>query len=193
MAHFVHRDDLARAKAAWLWAVSSGAPYQNEFRIKLADGEYRWMLANAVALRKPDGTIREWVGSIADIHDRKQAEEKLQESEERLRLALHAGRMFAWEQDLRTDYITRSQNAVSLLGIGSGLLADFLEKVHPEDRALRQHFAQVVKTQGSYTSEFRYILPTSSSFAATASAPPWTTSEPAMHPSCTSSTSRSIT
>jgi diguanylate cyclase (GGDEF)-like protein/PAS domain S-box-containing protein len=156
---FVHPDDLARVKAAWLWALSSGAPYQNEFRIKLADGEYRWMLANAVALRSPDGTIREWVGSIADIHDRKQVEEKLRESEERLRLALHAGRMFAWEQDLRTDYITRSQSAASLLGIGSGLLADFLAQVHPEDRALRQHFAQAVKTQGSYTSEFRYILP----------------------------------
>ena len=156
---FVHRDDLARVKAAWLWALSSGAPYQNKFRIKLADGEYRWMLANAVALRKPDGTIREWVGSITDIHERKQVEEKLRESEERLRLALHAGRMFAWEQDLRTDYITRSQNAVSLLGIGSGPLAEFLDKVHPEDRAQRQHFAQVVKTQGSYTSEFRYILP----------------------------------
>ncbi|MBF9195781.1 bifunctional diguanylate cyclase/phosphodiesterase [Microvirga terrestris] len=156
---FVHRDDLARVKAAWLWAVSSGTPYQNEFRIKLADGEYRWMLANAVALRNPDGTIREWVGSVADIHDRKQVEEKLRESEERLRLALHAGRMFAWEQDLRTDYITRSQNAVSLLGVGSGPLTEFLDKVHPEDRALRQHFAQVVKTQGSYTSEFRYILP----------------------------------
>ncbi|WP_052003433.1 EAL domain-containing protein [Microvirga sp. BSC39] len=156
---FVHRDDLARVKAAWLWAVSSGIPYQNEFRIKLASGGYRWMLANAVALRSPDGTIREWVGSVADIHDRKQVEEKLRESEERLRLALHAGRMFAWEQDLRTDYITRSQNAVSLLGIGSGPLADFLDKVHPEDRALRVHFAQAVKSQGSYTSEFRYILP----------------------------------
>ncbi|MBB3019268.1 diguanylate cyclase (GGDEF)-like protein/PAS domain S-box-containing protein [Microvirga lupini] len=156
---FVHRDDLARVKAAWLWAVSSGTPYQNEFRIKLASGEYRWMLANAVALKNPDGTIREWVGSVADIHDRKQVEEKLRDSEERLRLALHAGRMFAWEQDLRTDYITRSQNAVSLLGVGSGPLAEFLDKVHPEDRALRHHFAQVVKTQGSYTSEFRYILP----------------------------------
>ncbi|MBM6583504.1 EAL domain-containing protein [Microvirga sp. BT689] len=156
---FVHRDDLARVKAAWLWAVSSGAPYQNEFRIKLADGEYRWMLANAVALRNPDGTIREWVGSIADIHDRKLVEEKLRDSEERLRLALHAGRMFAWEQDLRTDYITRSQNAMSLLGVGSGSLADFLDKVHPEDRALRQHYARQVKAQGSYTSEFRYILP----------------------------------
>ncbi|MGF9763437.1 EAL domain-containing protein [Microvirga sp. 0TCS3.31] len=156
---FVHRDDLARTKAAWLWAVSAGTPYQSEFRIKLASGEYRWMVANAVALRNADGTIREWVGSVADIHDRKQVEEKLRESEERLRLALHAGRMFAWEQDLRTDYMTRSQNAVSLLGIGSGPLADFLDKVHPEDRALRQHFAQAVKSQGSYTSEFRYILP----------------------------------
>jgi diguanylate cyclase (GGDEF)-like protein/PAS domain S-box-containing protein len=155
----VHPDDLARVKAAWQWALSSGSDYQSEFRIMLADGQYRWMLANAVALKNADGTIREWVGSVSDIHDRRQAEEKLRASEERLRLALHAGRMFAWEQDLTTDHITRSQNAVTLLGIGSGPLSDFLGRVHPEDRVLRQRFAQQVKAQGSYTSEFRYILP----------------------------------
>ncbi len=155
----VHPDDLSRVKAAWQWALSSGSAYESEFRIMLADGQYRWMLANAVALKDPDGTIRGWVGSVSDIHDRKQAEEKLRASEERLRLALHAGRMFAWEQDLTTDYMTRSQNAAALLGIGSGPLSDFLERVHPDDRALRQRFAQQVKAQGSYTSEFRYVLP----------------------------------
>src|SRR3712207_6363794 len=112
------------------------------------------MLANAVPLRNADGTIREWVGSVSDIHDRKQAEDKLRSSEERLRLALHAGRMFAWEQDLATDYMTRSQNAVALLGIGSGPLSDFLDRVHPDDRTLRQHFAHQVQAHGSYTSEF---------------------------------------
>ncbi|NBJ12582.1 bifunctional diguanylate cyclase/phosphodiesterase [Microvirga arsenatis] len=155
----VHPEDRARVRAAWQWALSSGSAYQNEFRIRLADGEHRWMLANAVAVRNPDGSIREWVGSLADIHDRKQAEEKLRASEERLRLALHAGRMFAWEQDLTTNYVTRSQNTVALLGIGSGTLDEFLERVHPEDRGLRQHFAQQAKAQGSYASEFRYILP----------------------------------
>jgi len=155
----VHPEDRARVRAAWQWALSSGTAYQNEFRVRLADGEYRWMLANAVAVRNPDGSIREWVGSLADIHDRKQAEEKLRASEERLRLALHAGRMFAWEQDLTTNYVTRSQNTVALLGIGSGTLDEFLERVHPEDRGLRQHFAQQAKAQGSYASEFRYILP----------------------------------
>jgi diguanylate cyclase (GGDEF)-like protein/PAS domain S-box-containing protein len=155
----VHPDDLARVLAAWQWALSSGVAYENDFRIRLANGEYRWMLANAVSLKNPDGTIREWVGSISDIHDRKQAEEKLRSSEERLRLALHAGRMFAWEQDLTTDFVTRSQNSVALLGIGSSPLSDFLERVHPDDRAMRQTFAQQIKMQGSYTSEFRYILP----------------------------------
>ncbi len=155
----VHPEDLSRVIGAWQWALSSGAAYENEFRIRLANGEYRWMLANAVALKNPDGTVREWVGSISDIDDRKQAEEKLRSSEERLRLALHAGRMFAWEQDLTTNFVTRSQNSVALLGIGSGPLTDLLERVHPDDRAMRQTFAQQIKMHGSYTSEFRYILP----------------------------------
>jgi len=70
----VHPDDQARTIQAWQSAVSSGAPYENECRVRQKGGDYRWMLTRAVPLRNPDGTVREWVGGLSDIHDRKVAE-----------------------------------------------------------------------------------------------------------------------
>jgi PAS domain S-box-containing protein len=132
-ADTLHPDDKDRTVRAWQTAVLRGMPYENECRVRQKDGTYRWMLTRAVPLRNPDGSIREWVGGLSDIHGRKQAEESLRTSEERLRLALQAGRMAALELDLRTNIISRHHNTIDLLGIESSSLSDFMEQVHPDD------------------------------------------------------------
>jgi hypothetical protein len=50
----------------------------------------------------------------------------------RLRLALQASRMTAWEQDLTTNQVTRCANSIGLPGIGSGSLSEMLKRIHPE-------------------------------------------------------------
>jgi diguanylate cyclase (GGDEF)-like protein/PAS domain S-box-containing protein len=69
-----------------------------------------------------------------DVTEEQWAEDALKLSEERLRLALQAGRIVAWETDLQTGMTTRSENSVAVLGIGSGPASDFWDRVHPEDR-----------------------------------------------------------
>jgi PAS domain-containing protein len=59
-----------------------------------------------------------------EVRPRDSAETALAESEERLRLALRAGRMVAWERDARTGVVSRSENAQEVLGIGSGHISD---------------------------------------------------------------------
>jgi diguanylate cyclase (GGDEF)-like protein len=104
----------------------------------------------------PDGGA---VRTYTDITARRQAEGALRASEKRLWLAFQAGRMFAWEQDLTTNYVTRSQHTVEWLGIGSGPLSEFIERFHPEDRHLRREFLDQILATGSGTMEFRYVLP----------------------------------
>jgi PAS domain S-box-containing protein len=72
----VHPDDRAQAGALWLRSLATGEPYGTEFRIRGADGVYRWFLVRAEPVRGADGAITRWVGTNTDIDDsRRQAAE----------------------------------------------------------------------------------------------------------------------
>ena len=67
---FVHPDDAAATAEAWDEARRTRTPLDAEYRIRLADGTYRWFLGRALPTH--DG----WVGTSTDIEDRKLAEER---------------------------------------------------------------------------------------------------------------------
>lgn len=70
----VHPDDRRRLAESWSLAVSRGGEFVAEFRIRRADGEYRWFDTRAVPLKDGDGHILKWFGSNTDIEDAKRAE-----------------------------------------------------------------------------------------------------------------------
>ena len=59
------------------WEMLDGrrAPFEVEYRIRRADGTYRWYLGRSVCLRD-DRRVTGWVGTATDIEDRKLAEER---------------------------------------------------------------------------------------------------------------------
>ncbi|KAB1072475.1 PAS domain S-box protein [Methylobacterium planeticum] len=67
----VHPDDLVAAGEAWTRSLAGGAVYETEFRIRRADGAYRWFLVRAEPVRASDGAITHWVGTNTDIDDRR--------------------------------------------------------------------------------------------------------------------------
>jgi PAS domain S-box-containing protein len=75
----VHPDDLRNHLNKWQASLAAGTPFENEARHCNEDGEYRWFLVRAVPLRDRHGTILKWFGTLTDIEDRKQAEERLRE------------------------------------------------------------------------------------------------------------------
>jgi PAS domain S-box-containing protein len=76
----LHPEDRDTAALAWQEAVSTGRPYLTEYRIRRTEGEYRWIHARGVPLRNDDGSIREWIGTLTDIHQRREAEAALNEA-----------------------------------------------------------------------------------------------------------------
>ena len=75
----VHRDDIETMARAWPAAVSSGEPFQQEFRcLRAADCTYRWCISRALPLRDESGRIIKWFGTVVDLHDWKEAQQALQ-------------------------------------------------------------------------------------------------------------------
>lgn len=77
-AGIVHPEDVAAAASAWQSAVERGTHYQIEFRLRRADGAWRWHLTRAVPLTSSSGQIVRWVGTNTDVDDQKNAEELLE-------------------------------------------------------------------------------------------------------------------
>jgi len=72
-APYVHPDDVESSSARWADALKTGEDYEVEMRLKRADGEYRWFVAQALPLRSRTGEVTRWFGTCTDIHDRKVA------------------------------------------------------------------------------------------------------------------------
>lgn len=75
----VHPDDTPVAVAAWKHALRTGDPYEVEFRLRRADGEFRWFLTRGVPARDENGKIIRWIGTNTDVHDQKTTEAALAE------------------------------------------------------------------------------------------------------------------
>ena len=72
----IHPDDYARYASSDEVAFRRRAPIAHEFRLRRADGEYRWLMERGAPLYAPDGTFLGYVGSCVDFTDRRQEEER---------------------------------------------------------------------------------------------------------------------
>lgn len=71
---FVHPEDLPNSVAHWQASLATGNRYEIEFRLRRHDGEYRWFLVRAQAMRDSEGAIVRWFGTNTDIHALKTAQ-----------------------------------------------------------------------------------------------------------------------
>jgi PAS domain S-box-containing protein len=99
---------------------------------------------------------------IAQGIERKRAEEALRESEERFRLAQRAARVGAWGWNIQTGESNWSEGVYTLLGLeqgnGRASVKNFVEFIHPEDRARVLSKVNSVLEDGEYyDDEFRIV------------------------------------
>jgi len=112
----LHPDDRDLSAQVWMQAVATKSLYETEYRLRAADGSYRYFSARGVPILAEDGSIREWVGICADIHDRKQAEINLQKANEELEFRVQertAELQKALEQ-LQQEIVERQQTEAAL-------------------------------------------------------------------------------
>ena len=73
----VHADDVAPATAAFRDANASQQPFTVDYRLRRADGVYRWSVNSALPRCDADGRFHGFVGAVIDVHDRKMGEARL--------------------------------------------------------------------------------------------------------------------
>jgi PAS domain S-box-containing protein len=64
-----HPDDLPESTARWNHSLKTGEPYTTEYRCRSKEGEWRWYLGRALAIRNPEtGAIEKWFGMSHCTH-----------------------------------------------------------------------------------------------------------------------------
>lgn len=63
----LHSDDVERVRWAWSSAVAHGSHYNTDYRVRCADGVYRWFNARGLPVPGPDGEPAFWMGLILSI------------------------------------------------------------------------------------------------------------------------------
>ena len=89
-----HPDDLERVGAERQLALSREVPFELEMRARRRDGNYRWFLIRYNPFRDEQGRLIRWYATGTDIHERKQAEERIQKENLALREEIDRSSMF---------------------------------------------------------------------------------------------------
>jgi PAS domain S-box-containing protein len=126
----IHPDDHEQARRLWSHCLRTGSAGEQTFRVRNAQGGYRWRISRVEPLRASDGTLLYWIGINLDIEELKQAEFYLAEGQ---RVA-HTG---SWAFGA-TGFEYWSSELFEIHGLKPGgnapSTAEYIALVHPEDR-----------------------------------------------------------
>ena len=153
----IHPEDLPKFIQEWTVATGADKPFETEARVRRADGEYQWF-----AIRKALAVSRDRVGepslraliACEDIHERKQAQERLQQSEQRWQTAFENSAIGIMMRDRDDRFFASNRAFRNMLGYTESDLYQLcqLDVTCEEDRELnldligelwegkRQHF-----------------------------------------------------
>jgi two-component system, sensor histidine kinase and response regulator len=159
----LHADDRARIEGELLAAAAGTGRFDTEYRVVLPDGRVRHMKSAAKFER--DQTRREgrMIGVSFDITDRKEAENKLIEANERFALAAEAASLGFWDLDIEARSARWDDQMYRLFGVertDEGSLAVRFKQVHTDDRTrVDEEICDAIEGKHSFDSEYRIVRP----------------------------------
>lgn len=161
----VHPDDRGSVQKEMDQALDPKGKrsFYAEYRvINSKDSAVRWVAATGQTFFRNDKPVR-LVGTAQDITERRNIEEALKESEERLKRSQEIAHLGSWELDLVNDKLTWSDEVYRIFGLQpqefGATYEAFLSYVHPSDRSAvdRAYSGSVLDGRDSYDIEHRVI------------------------------------
>ena len=153
----VHPDDRPRCLRDYSAAFDRRQKFELEYRLRRADGEYRWLLDAGLPRFGAAGEFLGYMGSCYDVT-------RLKRLESDLNHAQAVGHIGSWRYHAARNEFSGSAETQAIFGFpGNQPLAydDFLARVHPDDRAEVDHTwktALADPSGGSGESEYRLLV-----------------------------------
>ncbi len=159
----IHPEDRETAFIAYYQNTNKQDAITTEYRLRSANGEWRWILDKGTPLYDQNGAFTGYIGSAIDITERKQAQQLLQDKERMLSESQHIAHVGSWSAELVTGNISWSDEMYRIHGVLQESfipsVGSFLDLVHVDDRAAMKKWISDCR-DGNEPSEvdFRIIL-----------------------------------
>lgn len=160
----VHPDDAARLMSTVRHSVATGEPYSMKYRMRRADGAYRWVDGRAEPIRDAGGMILQWFAISIDVDDEMTAQESLRDRERELLQLVDMVPSLIWRLSPNGDPVFFNKQMVDFLGMtvadtdrpGMSPLQAFVESVHPDDASqFGQALNRSLVTGASFAMQYR--------------------------------------
>lgn len=132
----VHPEDRKTILDSWKQKVKQEEKSVAEYRFLKSDGSVLWVLGSAIP-EIVDGVVKGYIGTITDITEFKNAQEKITRSERKFRDMANLLPQIVWEADINGVLTFTNNNALKLLGYNQSDLEkgiDILSLIIPQDR-----------------------------------------------------------
>jgi PAS domain S-box-containing protein len=153
---------LSKVLSRWRDAIALAQPFEMEFPLRGADGEFRNFLTRGQPINNSDGHLVQWFGTCTDVDQLKQIELSLRVTQARLKSTLEAGSIGTWTWDIVSDRLIADEFTARMFSIAAstaaeGLpVANYLQVVHQEDRAsVADALGRAIQLCGAYDVEYR--------------------------------------
>jgi PAS domain S-box-containing protein len=159
----VHPDDLPDLLASIAESARALTPWSAEFRARPSGRAEVWVAGISEPAREPDGGTL-WHGFLSDVTARKAADLRLRESEHRLAETQRIAQLGSWELDHRSGEPRWSAELLRIFELGpprpEPSYADFLDRIHPEDRdAVQTALRSAVDSGSTFDTTYRIRTP----------------------------------
>jgi len=150
-AEGVHPDDFNRCLDIYQTAFKARQKFKMEYRLRRADGEFRWILDHGVPRYSAEGVFLGFIGSCVDVTDRRQTADALTQTLWRMERILEGTHIGTWEWNIQTGEVVFNETWAEFIGYTLAELAPvsiqtWKKLTHPEDlkksnELLALHFA----------------------------------------------------
>jgi PAS domain S-box-containing protein len=134
----ISQSDRERVTRAWDDAIASHATFDEQYRLRLADGSYRWFASRAVPVYDAEGNIGEWVSTTTDVHDAKV-------SDDARRFLAKATELFS--SSLNYEETLKTLTSLAVPELADWCTVDIADEMHPPHRRLAVAHVDPAKTE----------------------------------------------